>query len=238
VVVHTAEGSTTIESLGNFFANPSAGVSSHVGIDDKENTVGVYVEREAKAWCQGDFNPIAVCAELCAFAGWGPAEWNAHPVMLENCAKWIAEECAAFNIPIINAVDPGVCQHNDLGAAGGGHWDCGPDFPIGRVLEMAAGGAGPSQPKRKGRTMIASTESGRGYWTCTSDGAVYAFGDAQFRGSSFDVDPNTPGEQRVDVTGEVVGIAGCGNSGYWLLASDGGIFTFGDAQFYGRPDRV
>jgi hypothetical protein len=86
--------------------------------------------------------------------------------------------------------------------------------------------------------MIASTDTGRGYWTTTGDGAVYAFGDAQFRGSSFDVDPNTPGAQRVEVQGEVVGIAGVGRSGYWLLASDGGIFAFGDAQFYGRPDRV
>ena len=23
--------------------------------------------------------------------------------------------------------------------------------------------------------------------------------------------------------------------GYWLVASDGGIFTFGDAAFYGSP---
>jgi len=86
--------------------------------------------------------------------------------------------------------------------------------------------------------MIASTESGRGYWTTTSDGGVYAFGDAQFRGSSFDIDPITPGAQAVKVTGEIVGIAGVGNDGYWLLASDGGIFSFGSAQFYGRPDRV
>ena len=26
--------------------------------------------------------------------------------------------------------------------------------------------------------------------------------------------------------------------GYWLVASDGGIFTFGDAGFYGRPAGV
>jgi hypothetical protein len=23
--------------------------------------------------------------------------------------------------------------------------------------------------------------------------------------------------------------------GYWLVAADGGIFSFGDAQFYGTP---
>lgn len=52
------------------------------------------------------------------------------------------------------------------------------------------------------------------------------------------MDPETPGAQQVKVTGEIVGIAGYGKSGYWLLASDGGIFTFGTAHFHGRPDRV
>ena len=131
-----------------------------------------------------------------------------------------------------------MCQHADLGAAGGNHWDCGPGFPMGDVLAMAMGGATPAPTKRKGRNMIAETASGNGYWTATSDGGVYAFGDAQFRGSSFDVDPVTPGAQQVRVTGEIVGIAGKGNDGYWLLASDGGIFTFGTADFHGRPDRV
>ena len=32
----------------------------------------------------------------------------------------------------------------------------------------------------------------------------------------------------------IVGMAATGDGGgYWLVASDGGIFTYGDAQFYG-----
>ena len=31
----------------------------------------------------------------------------------------------------------------------------------------------------------------------------------------------------------VVGIASNGSQGYWEVASDGGIFSFGDAPFYG-----
>jgi len=75
--------------------------------------------------------------------------------------------------------------------------------------------------------MIASTSTGQGYWTTTSDGAVYAFGDAVYSGNAMG-----------NVSGEIVGIAGHGNSGYWLLASDGGIFSFGSAKYEGRPDRV
>jgi hypothetical protein len=235
IVVHTAEGSRTIESLGNFFASSSAGVSSHAGADDKENTIGEYVTRADKAWTQGDANPIAVALELCAFAAWDIAEWHNHPDMLANCAAWIAEEAAAFDIPI-RALTPGeaqgsgrgVCQHKDLGVWGGNHSDCGPAFPMTEVLAMAAGtGQPPPATTRKGHNMIASTATGAGYWCATSDGAVYAFGDAQFRGNAFG-----------DVTGEILGIAGKGNDGYWLFASDGGIFSFGSAPFYGRPDRA
>ena len=68
IVIHTAEGATTIESLGNFFASKSSGVSSHVGADDKANTVGEYVKRGNKAWTQANANPVAVSCEACGFA--------------------------------------------------------------------------------------------------------------------------------------------------------------------------
>jgi hypothetical protein len=149
IVLHTAEGALTYQSLGSFFANPSSGVSSQVGIDDTANTVGEYVTRANKSWTQGNFNPVATSAELCAFAAWTPAEWDRHQGMLANTAAWIAEEAAAFGIPLVKLTpgqaqgsSRGVCQHVDLGAAGGGHTDCGPGFPIDEVLAMA-GGAGP-----------------------------------------------------------------------------------------------
>jgi hypothetical protein len=144
IVLHTAEGATTIESLGNFFANPASQVSSHAGADDKPNTVGIYVKRGDKAWTSANANPVAVQIELCAFAEWSSADWNQHPTMLANCAAWIAEEAAAFGIPIRGLSDgeaqggaAGVCQHVNLGSWGGGHWDCGGPFPFSYVLEMA-----------------------------------------------------------------------------------------------------
>ena len=153
IVIHTAEGATTYQSLGNFFASSSSGVSSHTGIDDTSNTVGEYVRRSSKAWTQGNANPYSTATELCAFAAWTRADWDRHPVMLANCAKWIAEEAAHFGIPVVklNASQAqggqaGVCGHVDLGAAGGGHWDPGPDFPWTDVINMAKGGAAPAPP--------------------------------------------------------------------------------------------
>src|SRR5215831_5509674 len=146
IVVHTAEGAKTIEELGNFFASSSAGVSSHAGADDTKDTIGEYVQRSGKAWTQGNANPVAVSLELCAFANWSSNQWNQHPVMLENCARWIAEEAKQFGIPITKLTasqaqgsGKGVCQHADLGSWGGGHWDCGGSFPMDKVLDMARG---------------------------------------------------------------------------------------------------
>jgi len=147
IVVHTAEGATTIESLGSFFANPASGVSSHTGIDDTPGVIGEYVRREYKAWTAAGANPVAVQTELCAFASWSKAEWSKHPAMLENCAAWIAEEAAYFGIPIVKLTPgqaqgsgKGVCQHVDLGSWGGGHFDCGSSFPMDDVIAMAKGG--------------------------------------------------------------------------------------------------
>jgi hypothetical protein len=144
IVLHTAEGSRTIESLGAFFANPSAEASSHVGIDDQAGVVGEYVKRSSKAWTAAGANPVAVQAELCAFASWSAEEWRRHPNMLETCARWIVEEARAFGLPIVRlsasqaqGSGRGVCQHDDLGAWGGGHWDCGVGFPLDDVLERA-----------------------------------------------------------------------------------------------------
>ena len=181
IVLHTAEGALTIASLGAWFQNPSAGVSSHVGIDDTPATVGEYVPRSGNAWTAANANRWSVQAELCAFASWTPDDWAAHPTMLENTAAWIAEEAEAFGIPIVKlsasqAQDPnarGVCQHNDLGSMGGGHWDCGPNFPIDQVLAMAAGGGGSAAPgpppwEEPDLYLIQAAQSG---WIAMFDGA-------------------------------------------------------------------
>jgi hypothetical protein len=192
IVIHTAEGATTIESLGGWFQNPGAGCSSHVGADDKSNTVGEYVARPNKAWTQSNYNPVAVSMELCGFAAWSTAEWNGHPNMLDNCAKWVAEEAAHFGIPItrLNAGQAqgsgrGVCQHVDLGAGGGGHWDCGDGFPMDRVLEAARSGApAAGQPTGGGDDMLASAIAANGnfhVWTAKGRDVKYVW---QAKGST------------------------------------------------------
>jgi N-acetylmuramoyl-L-alanine amidase len=183
VVVHTAEGARSFRDLGNFFASSSAGVSSHVGIDDERGTIGEYVKRPDKAWTQGNYNPQCVSVELCAKpinsahpcgANWSADEWNRHDGMLANLADWIREECSYYGLPLTKlsasqaqGSGGGVCGHVDLGAAGGGHWDPGPNFPWSRVMDLARGGTtGPApapepKPIEEG-DMVASAKNAAG----------------------------------------------------------------------------
>jgi hypothetical protein len=237
IVLHTAEGATTYQSLGSFFSSKSSGVSSQTGIDDTPNTVGEYVRRSDKPWTQGNANPYSVSTELCAFAKWTPDEWAKHPMMLANCAAWIAEEAAAFGIPIRKLTaaqaqggQAGVCQHVDLGSAGGGHWDCGPNFPIDQVISMALGGTAsvpqppPSTPPGLNAAMCGIASRDSGYWLCAADGGVFCFGSAPFYGSAGGTKLNA----------RVVGMAATHSQrGYWLVAADGGVFCFGDAPMFG-----
>jgi len=64
----------------------------------------------------------------------------------------------------------------------------------------------------------------QGYVLVGSDGGIFTFGNAQFKGSLGNTPLNQP----------IIGIAyKPGGTGYWLVAKDGGVFTFGDADFYG-----
>jgi len=64
-----------------------------------------------------------------------------------------------------------------------------------------------------------------GYWMVGSDGGVFAFGDATFKGS-------LPGDN-IHVSDIVGVVPTADHGGYWMVGSDGGVFAFGDATFKG-----
>jgi hypothetical protein len=149
IVLHTAEGATTIESLGNFFANGANQVSSHTGADDKKNIIGEYVTRGNAAWTAAAYNEESVQLELCGFAAWSRSAWlNHHSNMIDNAAAWVREEADRYGIPIVALNNSqaqgggrGVCQHVNLGSGGGGHVDCGSGFPMDELIKRAKGGS-------------------------------------------------------------------------------------------------
>jgi ribosomal protein L24E len=69
---------------------------------------------------------------------------------------------------------------------------------------------------------LVPSADGHGYWLVASDGGIFAFGGAPFRGSMGAVKLNKP----------VTGMVRFGD-GYLMVGEDGGIFSFSDSPFLG-----
>jgi hypothetical protein len=67
-----------------------------------------------------------------------------------------------------------------------------------------------------------------GYYQVDSGGRIAHMGDAAYFCDAGSTKLNQP----------IVGMAATGDDGgYWLVVTDGGIFSYGDAQFYGSTGR-
>ena len=79
------------------------------------------------------------------------------------------------------------------------------------------------------------TEDEGGYWLDASDGGVFAFGDAGYDGSIPGLGLHPAGSGLPDsLDAPIVGmVASADGGGYFMVASDGGVFAFGDAHFAG-----
>jgi hypothetical protein len=82
---------------------------------------------------------------------------------------------------------------------------------------------------------ISPTASRAGYWLVASDGGVFAFGNAGYYGSIpgaglAPAGSGLPHSLNAPIVGMVPSSDG---GGYFMVASDGGVFAFGDARFEG-----
>jgi hypothetical protein len=137
IVLHTTEGHNRegledLRGLVSFFNNPASQVSSHVANDAEGNDARI-VPDERKAFTQAAFNSVSLSIEQIGFA----SQKQFTEAQLRNTAHWIAHWSKKFGIPIRHSTTHGVCQHKDLGPQGGGHHDCGPNYPFGKVLSIA-----------------------------------------------------------------------------------------------------
>ena len=82
---------------------------------------------------------------------------------------------------------------------------------------------------------ITPTAKAGGYWLVGSDGGLFSFGGAAFYGSLPGEGFNPAGSGLPhSLNAPIVGIAPTADDGgYVMVASDGGVFTFGDARFEG-----
>ena len=82
---------------------------------------------------------------------------------------------------------------------------------------------------------ISPTADKGGYWLVASDGGIFAFGDAGFFGSIPGAGLNPAGSGLPhSLNAPIVGmVPSSDGGGYFMVASDGGVFAFGDARFEG-----
>jgi len=83
---------------------------------------------------------------------------------------------------------------------------------------------------------ISPTADLGGYWLVASDGGVFTFGDSGFHGSipGLGIAPAGSGGAGRKLNAPIVGmVPSSDGGGYFMVASDGGVFAFGDAKFEG-----
>lgn len=138
--IHTAEGATTVEGLGRFFASTRRG-SSNAGIG-QSGQYATYVTYNNTSWTNPPVNSSTDSLEICGFARWTRDEWLSRPKMIEAIAQWIAWRSAVRRIPVrhcANARLPGTSGHWDINQTfrKSSHTDPGPQFPWDVVIARA-----------------------------------------------------------------------------------------------------
>lgn len=109
-----------------------ANASAHLVMKADGSEVSQLVPLQYKAWAQMAFNSAGVSLEIEGVTAQGMPPNTSKAA--ERIVAWL---CRAYSIPPTWAQGGqgrGVCQHHDLGAAGGGHVDC---FGVGSAEWLA-----------------------------------------------------------------------------------------------------
>ena len=170
---------------------------------------------------------------------------------------------AAVTVPVVTGPATGATGAERTAAAvgAGGYWLYAADGGI--FAFGTAGYAGPVQNQGNDIAGMAATPSGNGYWMADDDGDVFAAGDARIFGNrasslddvaAFAARPQGDGYWMSTRTGKVENYGAAppfpgvtvklshrittlaptaSGLGAWMAGLDGGVFTFGDAMFFG-----
>ncbi len=116
-----------------------------------------------------------------------------------------------------------------------GYWLVGSDggiFTFGSAQFYGSTGAMRLQRPVVG---ITPTTNDGGYWLVASDGGIFSFGNAGFYGSIPGLGIGPAGSSSAKrLNAPIVGmVPSADGNGYFMVAADGGVFTFGDAKFAG-----
>ena len=137
--------------------------------------------------------------------------------------------------PALGAASSTVPAVTSASTTSHGFWLVGNDggiFTFGSALFFGSMGSTVLQRPVAG---IVPTKDDGGYWLDASDGGVFAFGDTTFYGSIPGLGLHPAGSGLPNsLNAPIVGmVPSTDDGGYFMVASDGGVFAFGDAHFAG-----
>ena len=130
----------------------------------------------------------------------------------------------------------GAPQTFTVNPAARGYWLVGSDGGIFSFGAAGFHGIMGGIPLQRPVVGITPTASRNGYWLVASDGGIFAFGDSAYYGSipGARFAPGRLGPTRQPRRADRRhGAQFTSGHGYFMVASDGGVFAFGDAHFAG-----
>ena len=120
-------------------------------------------------------------------------------------------------------------------ASGHGYWLVGADGGIFSFGSAGFYGSTGSFTLQRPVVGISPTGDRKGYWLVASDGGIFAFGDSGYYGSLPGLGFAPAGSSGAHPLAApiVAMVPSSDGGGYFMVASDGGVFAFGDARFAG-----
>ena len=193
-----------------------------------------------------DFTPTPLSANAFSrtgyvFAGWNSAADGSGTAYADGASDPFTANQTLFAQWTINATNPApptvvpTAPTSPPGAAAKGYYLVGSDGGIFTFGGAQFYGSTGSLNLQRPVVGITATAGEGGYWLVASDGGIFSFGDAGFYGSipGLGLAPaGTVGSKHLNapIVGMVPSFDG---GGYFIVASDGGVFAFGDAAFEG-----
>ena len=209
IVLHAMQAPerlTTAEGTANYFASTSVKASAHFSCDADSTVQSVRI-RDIAYGAPGA-NRLSIHVEQAGYSEQSAADWSdaySQRMLREQVAPLVAQLVKASGIPIrfvdaaaLKRGERGITTHNECSKAfGGDHWDPGPSYPMGQVLDVArlwvAGTSttappapGPSTPTplpvftAKGNEMILQRNGQLWiFWSTTDGRLLHKFFDGQ-----------------------------------------------------------
>lgn len=194
IVLHAMQAPerlTTAEGTANYFASTSVKASAHFSCDADSTVQSVRLKDVA--YGAPGANRLGVHVEQAGYSEQSAADWAdpySQRMLREQVAPLVAKLAVTCGIPIrfvdadgLKRGENGITTHHECSKAfGGDHWDPGPGYPMGQLLDLVRAAATPSAPTppppvvpilEKGHPMQTLQRADKiWHFTVTSDGRL------------------------------------------------------------------